>query len=369
MKSTRFIPLVLLLMLAPSALAVKIADITRMSGARTNVITGMGLVIGLKGTGDGGAYLPAMRQLANLLTKFQDPSAIADLSNAANVAIVNVYATLPASGVRNGDHLDVRVASTGACTSLKNGTLFMVSMLGPTGKPFTPRDAQGNALPPIPFATATGLVELEDPTSPTNGIVKGGAVMEVDLPAKYIDNVGRFTLIIDDPSASWTMASGIAKLINESDESGATIAVAIDPKNVVVQIPPAERPTPDNFISNVLQLPVRLQPAQARVSINTKTGTIVVTGDVEISPTVISHKGLTITTVVPSPVPSPRTPQVQTRTTVPLDTTNMGGARLEDLAGAFDQLKVPVDDRIDIIKELYKTGYLHAKLIIDGQEQ
>jgi flagellar P-ring protein precursor FlgI len=367
MRFAKTITVVLVLLLTHQALAVKIADITRMSGARTNVLTGMGLVIGLKGTGDGGAYLPAMQQLAQMLTKFQDPSNIANLQNASNVAIVSVFATLPTTGVRNGDHLDVRVASTGAATSLKGGTLYMVSMVGPDGMPYTPRDAQGNKLQPIPYATAYGEIETED--TPTAGIVKGGATVEVDLPQKYIDNAGRFTLIIDDPSASWTMASSIAKLINESNESGEQIAVAVDPKNVVVQIPSAERATPDNFISTVLQLPVRLQPAEARVRINSKSGTVVVTGDVEISPTVISHKGLTITTVNPTAPPTIRNPQVLTKTTVALDPAAMGGAKLQDLAAAFDQLKVPVEDRIDIIKELYKTGYLHAKLIIDGQEQ
>ena len=43
-------------------------------------------------------------------------------------------------------------------------------------------------------------VTLEDPSEPNVGVVKGGAVMEVDLPVKYIDN-GRFTLILEDPSA------------------------------------------------------------------------------------------------------------------------------------------------------------------------
>jgi flagellar basal body P-ring protein FlgI len=50
---------------------------------------------------------------------------------------------------------------------------------------------------------------------------------------------------------------------------------------------------------------------------------------------------------------------------IPLDTTNQGGAKLQDLANAFDQLKVPAEDRIIIVKELYKTGKLHAKLIIE----
>ena len=46
--------------------------------------------------------------------------------------------------------------------------------------------------------------------------------------------------------------------------------------------------------------------------------------------------------------------------------TQQGGAKLQDLALAFDQLKVPAEDRIAIVKELYRTGKLHAKLIING---
>jgi flagellar P-ring protein precursor FlgI len=369
MRIHYLLPVIALLIATQSAFAVKIADITRMDGARTNVMTGMGLVIGLKGTGDGGSYLPAMKPLAEMLKKFADPSAIADLSNASNVAIVNVMATIPANGVRNGDHLDVRVLSNGAATSLKNGTLYMASMLGPKGEPYVPIDAKGNKLPPIPFALANGMLELDDLTAPTSGIVRGGAVMEVNLPAKYIDDAGRFQLIIDDPSASWTMSSTIAKLINESNDSGENIAVAIDPKNVVVQIPDSERAHPDGFISNVLRLPVPLLSSEARVLINDKTGTMIVTGDVEISPVVISQKGLTITTVNPPPVASARNPLISTRQQVTLDTTNQGGARLQDLAAAFDQLKVPSEDRISIIKALYDSGKLHGKLIINGQEK
>ena len=45
-----------LLLSAPSALAVKIGDITHLQGTRTNRLEGMGLVVGLPGTGDGGRY-------------------------------------------------------------------------------------------------------------------------------------------------------------------------------------------------------------------------------------------------------------------------------------------------------------------------
>jgi flagellar P-ring protein precursor FlgI len=341
-------------MLSPrAAFAVKVADITRLGGQRPNVLTGLGLVVGLKGTGDGGDYLPAIKPLAGMLSKFADPTTVKELSNADNVALVLLSAKVPPNGVRDGDQIDVYVMSQGAAKSLKGGRLFVTPMTGP-----------------IPdsgiFAMAEGAVQIEDPSTPTVGVVKGGAVMEADMPAQVIDPNGRFTLVLQDPAADWTTASTIAKTINDAEGAdGEVLAVAVDPKNVVVSIPPGERARPDSFISRVRQLPVPLLPTEARVQVNERTGTLIVTGDVEISPVVISHKGLTITTVDPEPVPGPRSPVLRTKNVVPLDTTRRGGAKLQDLVNALEQLKVPAEDRITIVKELYKTGMLHAKLTVE----
>ncbi|WP_428938120.1 flagellar basal body P-ring protein FlgI [Fontivita pretiosa] len=342
-----------LLCLASRASAVKVADITRIDGQRTNVLTGFGLVYGLKGTGDGGDFLPAIRPLAAMLSKFADSATIAELNDVKNVAVVSLTATVPSNGVRDGDRIDVYVTSLGAASSLKGGRLFVTPMQGPV---------PGSGI----FALAEGPIVLEDPSTPTVGVVKGGCVMEADLPAKYIEN-DRFTLILDDPAASWTTASTIAKIINDAGDAdeGEVLAVAVDPKNVVVTIPKSERQRPDSFISRVQRLPVPMLPTEARVTINDRTGTIIMTGDVEISPVVISHKGLTITTINPPPLPTPRSPVISSKDVVAIDTTNTGGAKLQDLVNALDQLKVPAADRIAIVKELHKTGKLHAKLIVE----
>ena len=350
----------LALSLTRPALAVKVADVTRIGGQRTNVLTGWGLVFGLKGTGDGGDYLPAMKPLAAMLTRFSNPTQVIDLADAKNVALVTLIATVPSTGARDGDHLDVHVMSVGAASSLKGGRLFVCPMKGP----LPGAGAQDGGI----YALSEGPVTVEDPTTPTVGVVKGGCVMEADLPARAVEN-GRFTLILEDPSAGWTMSSTIAAVINSMGDSDTEVAVAVDAKNVVVTIPEAERPRPDLFISRVLQLPVLLLPTEARVLINDRTGTMIVTGDVEISPVVISHKGLTISTIDPRPRPTPQAPVVTTKDVIAIDTTQQGGAKLQDLALAFDQLKVPAEDRIAIVKELYRTGKLHAKLIVNGAEQ
>jgi flagellar P-ring protein precursor FlgI len=350
------LPVVLLmiaLMAAPTR-AVKIADITRIGGERTNILTGLGLIYGLKGTGDGGSFAPAIAPLRSMLSKFGDPVTVQELNNAANVAIVMVTATVPAAGARDGDHLDVHVSSVGAAGSLRGGRLFVTPMQGP--------------LPGGPLlALSEGPVTIEDPSTPTVGVIRGaagGAVMETDLPARVIDSGGRFTLIIDEYSSSWGTASRIAKIINDSESTdGETLAVALDGKNILVTIPSNERDHPDSFIGRIQQLPVQMLSTKARVTINQKTGTIIMTGDVEISPVVISHNGLSISTIMPPPQPTARNPVMMNHQAIPISTTGQGNGNLQDLVAAMEQLKVPALDRIQIIEELYKTGKLHAELI------
>jgi flagellar P-ring protein precursor FlgI len=160
------------------------------------------------------------------------------------------------------------------------------------------------------------------------------------------------------------MAANIAKIINDG-EDGQPWASAVSEKEIVVRIPPGEQQYPAGFVSRLQQLPLPLVSAEARVVINERTGTIIITGDVEISPVVISHKGMTISTILPTPVPTARTPVIKTTDVVGLDPGNVGGAKLQDLINAMDQLKVPVQDRIDIVKELHKSSKLHAKLITE----
>ncbi len=350
MRKTLLILIALCCITSP-ALAVKVADVTRVGGQRRNFLTGMGLVVGLNGTGDGDNP-ETVGPLRELLKNLENPVAPGELGGLDNVALVLVQATIPQNGVREGDELDIHLVSAGGASSLKGGRLFIAPLRGPVKNS------------PV-VALAQGAVEIEDPSTPTTGIVKKGAVMEVDMAYRFIEN-GRFWLVLEDSMASWTAASNIAKIINEAESTaGEELAVAVDPKNVLVSIPAIELQRPDSFISRVQRLPVPMLASEARVQINERTGTLIVTGDVEISPVVISHKGLTISTVDPEPVPSPRTPVIRSKEMVALDTTNAGGAKLQDLVGALEQLKVPAADRITIVKELHKTGKLHAKLIVE----
>ena len=100
---------------------------------------------------------------------------------------------------------------------------------------------------------------------------------------------GQITIVLDADHAGWEVASTIAKVINEAEAQ--PLARANGPASVSVAVPACELPDPADFIGRVLGLPVLMPDRQARIVINERTGTIVVTEDVEIDPVLISHAG------------------------------------------------------------------------------
>jgi flagellar P-ring protein precursor FlgI len=344
---------VAVLMVAAPAVATRIGDVTHLKGRRENKLQGLGLVVGLAGTGDGGRYAPSIQALASLLQKFENTVPMVALRDTKNVAIVSVEAVLPDHGVREGDRVDVQVSALGAAKSLAGGRLLLTPLQGPDLRTI--------------FAFASGPISLTDPKLPTTTVVRQGATMEADIFHYYIEN-DRITLVLEDAQASWALASTIAQLVNESlSISGQVerIARALDPRNVEVIVPPNERIDPAAFIAAVEGIELFLPPAEARVAINRRKGTVVITGEVEIGPVLISYNGMTITTIQPPPEPSVDEPITIEKTVAVLDPQQRGGARLRDLVDALNALHVPARDLINIIDELHRSGKLHGKLLVE----
>jgi flagellar P-ring protein FlgI len=351
MKSAlKIIAATLMLMVGTrSALALRVQDITRLKGDQPNELIGMGLVFGLNGTGDGGDSSAAMRPLQTMLAKFGDPiTATRELKDVKNVALVHLSVTVPAAGVHMGDRLDVKVSGI-ASKSLKGGQLLVVPMLGPH-----PSDRNV-------YAWASGALQVE--TENLNvGTVKGGCVMQTDIRMEPIVN-GTVTLVLLPSSASYAMATAIAEQINEDvspETDGKPVAIAEDATSIVVTIPKPELGHSAAFIARIKALPVPSLPGAAKVRINSSTGTIVFSGDVELSPAMISHKTLTITITAPNAPAA--APAGAPGNTVTLDAGKQGGAKLKELVDAFNMMKVPAADRIEIVKQLVDIGALHCEL-------
>lgn len=357
---------VLSVMLFASAAEARILikSICRVKGMEDVTLQGLGLVVGLKGTGDGSDALPTIRALARTMELMGMPltpanskgqGGLRELKDAKNVALVMVTVTVPA-GAQRGDALDCHVSALSA-KSLVGGRLFMTPLLGP--------DLKSRRV----YALAQGQLELDnEQKAPVAAMVHGGARLEESFPGPDFSD-GKLVLILDRNRADYQVASDIAELIN-TQVLGAEInkARAIDHAQIEVPIPPVylkprsenQSPDPVFFVSQVLSQTIPEPEVEARVVINERAGSIVVSGDVEIGAAVVHHKNMVIETGSLAGRfvgidPDRRLQQQQPP----------GTSRLQGLLEALNALRVADQDVIDIIKGLNRDGKLHAKLIIE----
>ena len=337
----------------------RLENICTISGQTEQRLIGMGLVTGLKGTGDGGKYQPMINALGAALAALNNPaSGPSELKDAANVALVLIEATVPANGIRRGQRLDCFVNSIGAAKSLRGGRL----MIAPLGTQLVTDDRV--------MGIASGAVLIEDAQIPTSGKIAGGVVITEDVINNFIQN-NQFTLLLDRDHASFRSASEVARVVNADisfEANGRQLAKAISPGVVQVTIPDQYRNDAMQFIAQVLDVGIDNPHSQARVVVNAKAGTVIVTGEVEISPVAISHKNLSLSIGSPEDQAAAQAAEpVPGVGFVPLmdQQSRQSPQRLKQLIDALNQLKVPTTDVIDILKDLHRAGKLHAELITE----
>lgn len=333
---------------ADAMAATRLKDICRLKGQESNSLHGLGIVVGLSGTGDGGSFLPTIRSLATAMDLMKSPigrGGAAELKDAKNVALVMVTATIPPGGARQGDELDCTVSSIGAAKSLVGGELFLTAMQGP------------QVASERVFAFCNGNVSIDDPKTPTRGRIHRGCRLEEDF-LNVFTRENSITLVLDEHHADFEVAQEIAELINSQlavQSSGGALARALNQVNIEVQIPHQYQTEPVLFVSQVLALQVSEPRTEARVVVNRKTGSIVIGADVEIGAVVVSHKNIVVETG--DNLPATRF--------LPIDPAGTQTTRLRSLVEALNAVKVPTADVIDIIKGLERNGKLHGRLIVE----
>jgi len=356
MRSALF-GLIIVLAAAPAS-ATQIRNVCELKGSEQSVISGIGVVVGLNGTGDK-KFGPAHKAVLKAVLRDLDATATpADFSKASSIALVHVRAEVPAEGVRSGvDRLDVTVSTINEAKSLKGGVLLDAVLFAP--------GTEGRG-----YAVASGNIMLEDEEHPTSAKVVRGAHMVRDVPSMNLDKNNRLTLVLQESKASWELANFIAEAINGVmvlSLDAEPIAHAVDPKNVIVQVPDEALPNQSEFITQIMVTTIDSEVASggAKVIINKAEGTIAMTKDVELSPVIISHKGMTIQIVTPEPPVDALNPKVENVSFIGIssDKEQQESPRLRQLLDALNTLNVPADDRIAIIKQIHDLGVLHAELI------
>ncbi len=361
-----------LVLCTTAAHADRIKDLASMAGVRSNQLVGYGLVVGLSGTGDGDLGI-TLQSLQSMVSRFGMVTEQAALDG-TNAAAVMVTADLPAF-VKPGQTLDVTVSALGSAESLRGGTLLMTPMLGVDGETYAL--AQGNLL-------VGGFgVSGDDGSSltvnvPTVGRVPQGASVEKMVENPFITNE---YLVLNLHLADFSTASNVADAINVV--FGGDTAVPIDASSIRV-LAPTDLSQKVAFASLIEQVEVQPAAPPAQVIVNSRTGTVVIGGNVNVTPAVITHGSLTVRiredtvptltneTIVTDDVVvnAPAEPVVTQNTEIDVDEPEVRaflfdpGVSLSDVVDAINAIGATPSDLVAILEALKVAGALRAQLII-----
>lgn len=352
--------------LAAQAQGIRVKDITQVAGERANQLRGLGLVIGLDGTG--GRSLATQQMAVDMLQKLNVTAKIVteaktdNVFKSTNVAMVMVTAELPPFA-RRGTTIDVTVSSLDA-QSLQGGTLLPTPIDGLDGNTYA--IAQGSLT--IGGFGVQGDAAKAQKNQLNVGRVPDGATVEREALGEFHTN-GIVRLLLRSPDHA--TAHAITKAINGRYPKA---ALTKDSGTVQMCIPPDRTSDAVGFVGEVGLLEVS-PDVPARVVINERTGTIVAGEHVKIATVAVSHGSLHMTTTetpqVSQPLPfSNGETVVVPRTTV--DAEEEGGkmqvvertATVADVARGLNALGATPRDLISIFQNLKQAGALHAELVM-----
>lgn len=350
----------------------RLKDLASVAGVRSNPLVGYGIVVGLAGSGDGNNNL-TRQSMQSIVSRLGLEVSANDL-DAKNAAAVMVTAELPPF-IKPGQTIDVTVSTVGKAKSLQGGTLLMTPLMGADGEVYA--IAQGNMV-------VGGLgVEGGDGSSvvvniPTVGRIPGGGTVERLVPTPFLESD---YFVLNLHRNDFSTAGNVVDSINAIFGSG--VAAALDGTSVRVRAPadPAERVA---FMGILEGIEVDPASPPAQVIVNSRTGTVVIGGDVRVSPAAVAHGSLTVrvnedfnvdqaATVVNGedgvvvaggdPVVTPDT-QIEIEQDPARAFVFDPGVSLSSLVDAINAVGASPADLVAILDALRRSGALRAELIV-----
>jgi flagellar P-ring protein precursor FlgI len=375
--STRFwaraLAVLLSLSIPVSASADRIKDLASAASMRTNQLLGYGLVVGLEGTGDGADVSVTASSMKAILGRLgvNIDGSMGDFDTSSggkldikNVAAVMVTAELPAFA-KPGQRIDVNVSALGKAKSLRGGSLILTSLRGVDGQVYAL--AQG-------ALTATGVTEEAAGSKVTIGVptaarIPNGASVERTVPNSF-ESAEVVVLNVHQPD--FTTTNAIVSAVNQTFGDGT--ARALDAVSVSVRAP-QDTSQRVAFMSMVENLNVTPGEPPARVVVNSRTGTVVISRNVKVSAAAVAHGTISVTVSATNEVSQPN-PLTQGQTT-PVQNAEVAvtepnkpmflfqpGVDLRQIVDAVNQVGASPSALIAILEALKSSGSLRAELVV-----
>ncbi len=372
-----FVFITIFSLLPGAARADRIKDLTALASVRPNQLIGYGLVVGLQGTGEGSDTPFAGQGLRSMLNQLgvsidgalsdfdTGTSAVAKL-DVKNAAAVLVTAELPPFS-KPGQRIDVNVSAIGKATSLRGGNLVMTRLRGPDGQVYAV--AQGSLTIAAVDAAAAGSSVSTGVT--TSGRIPGGALVEriVDTAFDKSD-----TLVMNVMNHDFTTTTAIVNAVNEKFGSG--VASALDGVSVAIKVP-ANISQRVAFMSMVENLDVNPGEAPAKVVVNSRTGTVVISRNVRVTAAAVTHGGITVKIAATNEVSQPNALAPAGAATTAVTNADVAvtearnpmflfkpGVDLRDIVDAVNQVGATPSALVSILEALKRSGSLRAELLV-----
>ena len=342
----------------------KLRDVVDIEGVRTNDLIGVGIVVGLNGSGDSVRNSPFTEDSLSQMLERLGVNVQGEEIKPNNVASVMVTATLPAFA-RTGSNIDVSVASIGDAGSLEGGTLIMTPLYGANNQVYAV--AQGSVMVSGLNVEADGARDTVG--TPTTGSVPSGAIVEreIDFDFNAQDTI---TLALHTPD--FTTAARVESTINNA--LGQPLAYVRDPGSIELNLAAAGG-SPARVLAAIENLPIKVE-TPARIVIDEKSGTIVLGQDVTISKVAIAQGNISIrvrenpVAVQPNPFANGET-IVLPRTDIQVGQTGnqniallTPNTTLSELIDGLNALGVRPQEMADIIRAMRTAGAIHAELVV-----
>jgi flagellar P-ring protein precursor FlgI len=353
----------------------RVKDLASAAAARTNQLVGYGIVVGLQGTGDGAQVAFTVQTIRSMLVKmgvgldgplsdFERAAAAAGRFDVQNVAAVMVTAELPAMA-KPGQRIDINVGTLGKASSLRGGTLILTSLRGVDGEVYALAQGQVNTTG-IDANAAGSKVAIGVPTSAR---IPNGATVErmVDTPFDKSEFI-----VLNTREQDFTTTRAIVDAINKN--FGADTANALDGVSISVRAP-ADMSQRVAFMSMIENLDVVPGEAPARVVVNSRTGTVVISRNVKVTAAAVSHGTISVAIAATNEVSQPnafaggQTAAVQ-NANIAVNEPNkpmflfQAGVDLRQIVDAINQVGASPSALIAILEALKSSGSLRAELVV-----
>jgi flagellar P-ring protein precursor FlgI len=341
--------------------SVLLRDITDVEGIRDNQLVGYGLIAGLHGTGDRQQTFFTVQSLANAMVRMGvqiNPAQVV----VKNIAAVFVTANLPPFA-SPGMRIDLTVASVGDAKSLEGGVLLLTSLRGADGRVYA--EAQG---PLVLGGYSEGVAgNVRQVNMPTTGRIPNGAIIE---RGDSVDLTSFKTVALLLRNDNFTAARDAAAAINGA--LGHTAATAVDGRRISIDVLASGMDSVPLLLARVQNVAISVDEP-AKVIVNERTGTIVLGGDVKLSPVSLMQGSLTIDVATKIAVSQPGPLSNGTTSTVPETQLTVkdsaaqsihleNGADVNELIQGLRAIGATAHDIVAILQAIKAAGGLQADL-------